>query len=58
MQMSNDQEIVSVDEPLGTILLLGNVIMSRIQNRVVLAKQGRQNGTPEEVANTAASIAS
>ena len=57
MQMPSDKEVINVDESLGKISLLENVIMSGIQNVVLLAKQGRSNGTPEEVARDTSTYA-
>ena len=51
MKIPNNNEVINVHEPSGTISLPGNVIMSGIQNGAVLAKQGRPNGMPEEMAH-------
>ena len=51
------KEMVNVDEPSNTVSLLGNVIVSGVQNGVALAQQQRPQGTPAEIEQDACAFA-
>ena len=48
-EMASDDNIINVDKPLNTVSLLGNVIVSGVQNGVALAQRQRPYGTPAEI---------
>ena len=51
LQTKLGEDVINLDSPSNTVSLLGNVIMSGVQNGVVLAKQSNPAGTNEEIAH-------
>ena len=57
LQTKVGKDVIDVDSPSNTVSLLGNVIMSGVQNGVALAKQSNPAGTDEEIAHDTSAYA-
>ena len=57
LQTTVGKDVIDVDSPSNTVSLLGDCIMSGIQNGVVLARQGKPHGTDDEISHDTSAYA-